>query len=244
MKKIILLAGLAVILLTGCERETIYEPFADFGVEYSLVIPREVIFFNNYSHDATSYEWDFGDGTFATVAAPSHYYTKEGLYRVTLRAFNHGRVDYAYLDIEVYETTLEVEVIEWRNDNIINYIPNVDITLYTSFLDWENFTNSVIDGETDVNGVVVFKGLQTLEYYIDAWNKFFTNELLAYETNPLGENIKTLPLQYAKHNVFTAYVDYAPTGATILKSTRMRVKEAKVGATRSLKDLTKVEDKK
>lgn len=62
MRKLILITGIFALFFTSCYREPVYNPYADFGVDYSLVIPGEVIFFNNYSDHADYYLWDFGDG--------------------------------------------------------------------------------------------------------------------------------------------------------------------------------------
>ncbi|MDF2438767.1 MAG: hypothetical protein K0Q95_3143 [Bacteroidota bacterium] len=44
------------------------------------------IAFANTSTGAANYSWDFGDGSFSTVAAPSHVYTSAGIYQVKLIA--------------------------------------------------------------------------------------------------------------------------------------------------------------
>lgn len=238
MRKIILISGLAILFFTSCERHVVEpDPYADFGVEYSLVTPGEVIFFENFSLDADRFEWDFGDGTKSYAFEPTHYYQTEGTFRVSLAAFRGNKVDYVYLSIKVYETTLEVEVVDWETEV---YVPNVDVTLYTSFTDWYEFTNAIVHDYTNLDGFVIFKGMQTIEYFIDAWSPSFNNQDLGEENE---NNIKTAPLQYAKHNVFTAYVDYRPNGQVSLKSTRMRVKPTETGPTRSLKDLNRIKEK-
>lgn len=47
-----------------------------------------VIEFTNKSTDATSYKWDFGDGTTSTEKNPVHKYSSAGSYMVTLSAIN------------------------------------------------------------------------------------------------------------------------------------------------------------
>ena len=46
--------------------------------------------FTNESEDADSYAWDFGDGATSTDASPSHTYTAEGNFTVTLTATGPG----------------------------------------------------------------------------------------------------------------------------------------------------------
>jgi len=50
-------------------------------------VPATVNFFNT-STNAISYQWNFGDGTTSTQVSPSHIYTAEGDYSVTLIALN------------------------------------------------------------------------------------------------------------------------------------------------------------
>lgn len=42
--------------------------------------------FKNISQNATSYEWDFGDGSTSTEVSPTHKYKGKGVYKVTLKA--------------------------------------------------------------------------------------------------------------------------------------------------------------
>jgi PKD repeat protein len=222
MKTIFTLTGIAALLITACNPEpVVYEPVADFTVSTNLVVPNEVVFFTNHSLHGEYYEWDFDDGYTSNEISPSHYYSNEGVYEVRLAAYNHGIVDYAYFSVEVYETTLEVEVREWATDALI---PAVNITLYPTYNDWYNFTNPIINAYTDNYGIVVFKGLQTIPYYINAFNEYYDNEQLGFEDIDF---IATLPLQYATYNTFTAYVDYYPPEGKAVsnKSTENRTRK-------------------
>jgi PKD domain/Secretion system C-terminal sorting domain len=73
------------------------QPTADFSIlqnNGSLVIQ-----FLNNSNNATSYSWDFGDGTTSQETNPSHLYNAGGNYTVTLTATNGDCVDTFVFDV-------------------------------------------------------------------------------------------------------------------------------------------------
>ena len=53
-----------------------------------LSVPGQPLFTVNASQNATTYFWDFGDGTTSTEFAPEHYYQVEGIYSISLTANN------------------------------------------------------------------------------------------------------------------------------------------------------------
>lgn len=64
-------------------------PYADFLVSARVVfIPDQEAVFRNLSENATEFFWDFGDGTTSTEESPSHAFTEEGFYDITLIASN------------------------------------------------------------------------------------------------------------------------------------------------------------
>ena len=90
------------------------DPVAAFDASNTILTQLEtgVSFFNN-SNNATTYSWDFGDGTTSTATDPTHTYPQEaGSYTVILTAISQGGcIDQAALTIVVKE------------DQII-YVPN------------------------------------------------------------------------------------------------------------------------
>lgn len=68
------------LLLSACSR-----PVAQFAVKGEKHV-LEPINFDNQSEKATSYQWNFGDGTTDTLATPSHQYRSSGSYTISLTA--------------------------------------------------------------------------------------------------------------------------------------------------------------
>jgi PKD repeat protein len=59
-------------------------PLADFGAFYrNDCVPQDVVF-DNFSTEADSYLWLFGDGRQSTKSKPTQYYTEPGEYDITL----------------------------------------------------------------------------------------------------------------------------------------------------------------
>ncbi len=88
MKKLILPAIIGcVIALSACQKK----PTACFNCEeIGQACPLGHKYeFTNCSTEATTYEWDFGDGGTSTLAAPDHCYAS-GTYTVRLSAFSEN----------------------------------------------------------------------------------------------------------------------------------------------------------
>ncbi|MGD1844674.1 MAG: PKD domain-containing protein [Salibacteraceae bacterium] len=89
--------------------------------------------FTNTSINATSYDWDFGDGNTSTDASPTHTYAMDGSYTVTLTASNPaGEMDVAMSTINVSppsnvmitnpsfdnEPVRDDNRVDWRNQDL------------------------------------------------------------------------------------------------------------------------------
>ena len=76
-----------------------------------IVLPSGVANFSNLSTNASSYYWEFGDGTSSVSNEPWHAYTANGTYDIMLVASNEGcDSDTTYLAVEVgTQLVLEME---------------------------------------------------------------------------------------------------------------------------------------
>lgn len=91
--------------------------------------------FTNTTTDASSFKWDFGDGTTSTLQSPKHTYTKKGKFLVTL-----------------YATLTNGQVI--NGSTIINVSKSSPIVLTdNSFADWDTIS-TVFTPTTALGGVV------------------------------------------------------------------------------------------
>lgn len=59
------------------------------------------ISFNNFSFNAETYLWDFGDGDTSSQSSPSHTFTEAGTYEVTMIGYNDAGSDTSIQTIEV-----------------------------------------------------------------------------------------------------------------------------------------------
>ncbi|TNF38661.1 MAG: PKD domain-containing protein [Bacteroidetes bacterium] len=204
MKRILIsTAAAAMIMLSSCD----FKPEAYFFTDKIQAEIGEEVFFYNGSHNATYYEWDFGDGTWSDAFEPIHSYNASGVFTVILSAFSkNGNVDRSYLDIEVLSPTmLEVEVLEYYDEYPV---AGASVILYPTLQDWDNMTNPIVEGFTNAAGKVVFTNLQSKVYYVDVWQASHNNFTLRDEDVGF---IMTDKLVKNQLNYFLAWVDYTGT---------------------------------
>ncbi len=72
-------------------------PSAAFGASQHL----DTVWLSNNSTDATSYWWDFGDGTTSTASDPMHVYASDGTYAIVLVATNDCGTDTAQQQVTI-----------------------------------------------------------------------------------------------------------------------------------------------
>lgn len=79
--------------------------------------------FTNQSTNATSYKWDFGDGTTSTAVNPTHTYVSRGIKHLTLYAYNSAYVSTATADIDM---TSYITLVNNSSDPYTVQIDNLD----------------------------------------------------------------------------------------------------------------------
>lgn len=201
MKKLIYLSLVFPLFLFSCKSI----PEAHFHTDTVTPEVGKDVFFTNDSHNASRFEWDFGDGYISNDENPVHYYTGTGPFEVTLTAISKsGLEDKAKLALNVMiPTLLEIEVREYYVEYVV---PDASVILYSSITDWDAQTNKVSEGLTDAGGIVVFSNLDPYVYYVDVWEKTHDNYTLRNEDVGFVRTPEILPHQI---NRFIAWVDVA-----------------------------------
>lgn len=132
---------LYVRALSSSEVSQLYhQSFPNFS--YSMDC-NPVVQFTNQSINATSYEWNFGDGNTSTLASPQHQYTSSGTYIVTLKSFNNG-YSFSYIDTITVVNDAPVADFLAPNHSIVNLAISItDIsTSLSQIISWDwNFGN-------------------------------------------------------------------------------------------------------
>ena len=90
MKKSIILLTIAALfaaVFSGCKEDPVL-PTAGFTYEPAEVTQYDEVTFTNTTTEATSYAWDFGDGTSSADMSPAHMFATAGSFTVTMVATN------------------------------------------------------------------------------------------------------------------------------------------------------------
>jgi PKD repeat protein len=210
MKKIIYTSLIFALLLLSCEKT----PEASFYTDTETPVVGQEVFFNNESHNAERFEWDFGDGFTSVDKHPSHVYNATGSFEVSLTAISKSGIeDKASLLVYVLiPTLLEIEVREYYDEYVV---PDASVILYPTITDWDAETNKISDGYTEKSGIVVFANLDPFVYYVDVWEAEHDNYALRSEDIGFVRTPEVLPNTI---NRFVAWVDYVNHGKGTARS--------------------------
>lgn len=166
------------VLLTSCEKEESKpDPIAVFAMSNTSVGIDETIAFTNYSENATSYSWDFGDGNTSIDEHPTYSYSSEGTYTVTLTATGDGGKDTKTQSIEIiatlsgtWNTTLDVDGAYY--DGVYEITQNSDNSLSGSFVFTDGSGYTSISSSSNINGNNV-----TIVWWLGSYKLTFTGEV-------------------------------------------------------------------
>lgn len=99
----LMIGAVALIAFSSCKKDDddetpeVKNPIASFQFEASTTNYLEVTF-TNFSQNATTYSWDFGDGETSTEMNPVHIYSAAGDYTIELTANNSAGTSATFSD--------------------------------------------------------------------------------------------------------------------------------------------------
>ncbi|MEQ8706938.1 MAG: peptidylprolyl isomerase [Phaeodactylibacter sp.] len=141
------------VALSSCAR-----PVAKFNLEGepSVLSPLD---FDNLSENATTYEWDFGDGNTSAKAEPKHTYRESGTYTIALKAVNEkGKARIAQqevsiappevclVEIETIHGSMLVQLYDATPKHQDNFLKLVEEDFYNGLLFHRVIENFMIQG--------------------------------------------------------------------------------------------------
>ena len=97
---------ISLFIFTGCSKESAPEPSVSFEMDKTDAGVGEMITFTNTSQYATTFKWDFDDGTTSTEENPIHSYTDFGNYRISLTANGEGGSGFTSRPLIIWDIVL------------------------------------------------------------------------------------------------------------------------------------------
>ncbi len=136
--------------------------------------------FTNQSVNATTYQWDFGDGNTSTSVSPTHTYANTGSYIVKLKAINGTLQDSTIqqVNIALPNCNLSLQIVSNQSPNLISssnplVLSVINPTLFSSFI-WSDGTTAATTSPatpgnysvtaTDVNNCTYQSNVLLAEY--------------------------------------------------------------------------------
>ena len=163
------------------------------------------MFFDNYSEHATSYIWDFGDEFSATNENPTHIYTQEGDYTVSLGAICNGDTAFQNRDLTVLPPPNDIYI-----DQVTVWLPDgfIGTDLYCVVF-YSNFTVE----ESDVYNVVDFPVVFPIREEIFHFHGDYDDDVLAFEIWEIGNDsepvyVFTIPMYRIQDNYYPSLLGW------------------------------------
>jgi PKD repeat protein len=123
----------------------------------------ETIQFINKSINATTYNWEFGDGGTSVLESPEYIFQTPGSYVVKLTAFNEDGEERTSQSITINQPTiLGFQVFDSTG---VNLLSGADVWIYDNEDDLLNLREPLFTGITDEIGEVVFNNMEPIVYY-------------------------------------------------------------------------------
>lgn len=147
----------------------------------------ELIQFSNESVDASSFEWEFGDGGTSLLENPEYIYQESGTFQVGLTAFNEDGEKQIIQAVTINDPTiLGFQIFDSTG---ITLLSDAEVRIYDNEDDLLNLRDPLFMALSGENGEVRFENLEPMIYYFLAIKAAQGGYwLFAYNTPVLEKN--------------------------------------------------------
>jgi PKD domain-containing protein len=204
-------AILAIVGFSACKKN---QSGPQPTVNYSIAVSGDTVSFTNLTTGASTYKWDFNDGTTSTDKNPVHVYPHKGKYVPTLYAISASGVSAEGSTVIHISKTSPIRL----NDNTLSDWDTLTANVYISGTGGGSFRKAKFDYDAsyvyfyiEMNATVADDNI--FDFYIDADNSASTGLLVSMFTSGgydiLLEGQMLLPLATAP----IPFAPYTHTGA-------------------------------
>jgi PKD repeat protein len=234
MKKIInrfrlpiFLILIALVLVQSCDKV----PTAAFSYEPPIdLVIGDTVYFINDSENASSFEWDFGNGQTSAEESPFVIYEDAAFYTVVLNAISRAGNDTISHVVDInYPTVLGFFV--YLPDSV-NVLEGCNVWVFDSEEKFQSSDEPDFSEISDEEGVVIFENMEEITYYVSLFKE--TTEGLY-----IREGF-TNPLEIYSINLYAIVMQFFP-GATLKSYQESSLKKSSSKLFSPLKDFGKQE---
>ena len=189
---------LFLIVFSGCQKE----PTACFNASSITVTTGESIIFTECSDDASSYSWDFGDGSTSTDKNPVHTYSTSGTYTVTLTVSseNGNKSSNITQTITIDKSNTEMLTGDWNNyKNIVSYYSYGTLDSTITY----NYSLSVWSFKS--NGVYTSYGYQGIWEFTNSESDILLDKGTIYETSLSIDKLTVTDLELSETDIDNSF---------------------------------------
>lgn len=178
MKKIHLIwtifLGIIISGMMSCQEI----PTVDFTMSDTTVVIGDTVTFTNATINGETYEWYFGDGEISSDENPIHIFNKAGIYPIRLASYseNGKELDIVTKDLEVVAATLQLTVYKEIYGGNFDDVYDCSVQLFSNSNDYYSLENKIDSGNTDMDGIIIFKNLRPQKYYFSCYYQLYSGD--------------------------------------------------------------------
>lgn len=181
------LAIFVLLFVSSCKPDPVKpSPVAEFSYSGNTQAPATIIFTNS-STNASTYEWNFGDGGSSTEKNPSHIYTSGGSFTVSLKAKGEGGENSITKTIVISSVATPVAnftILIGNNEYAPSTVYFLNTSNNASSYDWDFGDGSLHSSQSSPNHAYTSAGIYTVT--LKAMNSVGVQNIITKTVNILA----------------------------------------------------------